>query len=303
MRILANDGIDLAAKTKLEEMGISVDTTHYDGQDLVDNLKQSDVVVIRSATKIREDLIDKVKGSNLKLIIRAGVGIDNIDHEYAKSVGIDVTNTPTASSEAVAELALAHILILSRNLHKSNRSVADGKWLKKQYKGTEIPGKTLGLIGFGRIAKALARKASALGMNIMYTRRSGEDKNFSEYKFADLETILKESDYISLHIPKTSSEALIGRNELEMMKESAYIINTARGGLIDEKELVAALEDGVIAGAALDVFVNEPLDNEEVYNCDKISFSPHIGASTKEAQSRIGDNIVSIIKERFNVNS
>ncbi len=299
MRILANDGIDAKAKIKLEEMGIEVDTNHYDGDELVENLKKSDVVVIRSATKIRKDLIDLVKGSSLKLIIRAGVGIDNIDHEYAKSVGIDVTNTPSASSEAVAELALAHILILARHLHKANRSVAEGKWLKKEYKGTEIPGKTLGLIGFGRISKALARKASALGMKIMYTRRSGEDKEFSDYKFADLETILKESDYISLHIPKTSGEALIGKKELEMMKNSAYLINTARGGLVDEKALVEALEEGKIAGAALDVFSNEPLDNEEIYNCNHISFSPHVGASTKEAQSRIGDNIISIIEERF----
>ncbi len=303
MRILANDGIDAKAKQTLEEMGIEVDTNHYDGEELVDNLKKSDVVVIRSATKIRESLIDQVKGSALKLIIRAGVGIDNIDHEYAKSVGIDVTNTPSASSEAVAELALAHILILSRNLHKSNRSVAQGQWLKKQYKGTEIPGKTLGLIGFGRISKALARKASALGMNIIYTRRSGKDDNFKDYRYVDMQTLLKESDFVSLHIPKTSSEALIGKKELEMMKESAYIINTARGGLIDESALVAALEDGIIAGAALDVFSNEPIDNEVVYHCDKISFSPHIGASTKEAQSRIGDNIISIIKEKFNVNS
>ncbi len=303
MRILANDGIDAKAKKSLEEMGIEVDINHYDGEELVENLKKSDVVVIRSATKIREDLIDKVKDSNLKLIIRAGVGIDNIDHEYAKSVGIDVTNTPSASSEAVAELALTHMLILSRNLHKSNRSVAEGKWLKKEYKGTEIPGKTLGLIGFGRISKALARKAGALGMNVIYTRRSGKDDSFPDSKYVDMETLLKESDFVSLHIPKTSSEALIGKKELEMMKKTAYIINTARGGLIDEAALVSALENGDIAGAALDVFANEPIDNEIIYNCDNISFSPHIGASTKEAQSRIGDNIISIIKERFYVNS
>ncbi len=299
MRLLANDGIDSKAKIKLEEMGVEVDTNHYDGDELVENLRKSNVVVIRSATKIRKELIDMVKGSNLKLIIRAGVGIDNIDHEYAKSVGIDVTNTPSASSEAVAELALAHILILARNLHKANRSVAEGKWLKKEYKGTEIPGKTLGLIGFGRISKALARKASSLGMNIIYNRRSGRDENFDEYRYVDFDTLLKESDYISLHIPKTSGEALIGKREFEMMKDSAYLINTARGGLVDEKALVEALEDGVIAGAALDVFTDEPLENEEIYNCNHISFSPHIGASTKEAQSRIGDNIISIIEERF----
>ncbi len=303
MRILANDGIDSKAKAELEKMGIEVDTNHYEGDILAENLKKSDVVIIRSATKIRIELIDKVKNSSLKLIIRAGVGIDNIDHEYAKSVGIDVNNTPTASSDAVAELALAHILSLSRHLHRANRSIPDGKWLKKEYKGSEISGKTLGLIGFGRISKSLAKKAFALGMNIVYTRRSGEDKTFSEYKFADLETILKESDYISLHIPKTSKEAIIGKKELDMMKNTAYLINTSRGGLVDEKALLEALDTEKIAGAALDVFEEEPVKNESLIENDKISFSPHIGAATKEAQSRIGDVIVEIIKEKFNVNS
>ncbi len=299
MRILANDGIDSSAKLELEKMGIEVDINHYDGDELVENLKKSDVVVIRSATKIRKDLIDQVKGSTLKLIIRAGVGIDNIDHEHAKSVGIDVTNTPAASSDAVAELALAHMFVLARNLHKANRSVPAGKWLKKEYKGTEISGKTLGLIGFGRIAKSLAKKASALGMDVVYTKRSGEDKDCKEFKYVDFTTLLKESDFISLHIPKTSDKAVIGKEELEMMKKSAYLVNTARGGVVDEAALLEALNNGVIAGAALDVFEEEPVKDENVYTNDNISFSPHIGAATGEAQSRIGDNIIDIIKERF----
>ncbi len=299
-KVLANDGMDKDAVKKLQDLGYEVDVEYYEGEELAAKLRETDVVVIRSKTKIREDLIDKVKGSKLKLIIRAGVGIDNIDHVYAKENGIAVRNTPNSSSDSVAELALAHMFSIARHLHKSNVTMRNGEWNKKAYKGIELNGKTLGIIGFGRISKSLARKANALGMNIAYFDRKGEDKNFPDYTYMDFEDLLKNSDFISLHIPFVKEKgATLTAKEFSMMKDGAYLVNCSRGGVVDEKAMVEALDSGKLAAAAVDVFEQEPTKNEAVYKHDNISLTPHIGASTGEAQKRIGDETVSVITEFF----
>ncbi len=300
MYILANDGMDKDAVKKLQDAGHHVDTEHYDGDDLVKKLYEVDVVVIRSKTKIREDLIDKVKGGTLKLIIRAGVGIDNIDHVYAKEQGIEVKNTPNSSSDSVAELTLGHMFTLARHLHKANVTMKNGEWHKKAYSGTEISGKTLGLIGFGRISRSLAKKAKVLGMTVNYFDIMGEDNNEQDCTFMSFEDVLKTADYVSLHVPYIKENgAVISTKEFDMMKDSAYLINCARGGVVDEKALLEALDNNKIAGAALDVFEEEPLKNEAIMKHEKISLTPHIGAATAEAQKRIGDETIAVIEDFF----
>ena len=297
--ILANDGIDLSAKEQLEALGHEVDTNKYEGDDLLKRLAEVDCVIVRSATKIRKEQLDAGKAGNLKLVIRAGVGTDNIDVEYAKEIGVDVSNTPAASSDAVAELALGQMLALCRNLYHANRSMPQGKWLKKEYGGSEINGKTLGLLGIGRIASSLGRKAKALGMEVIYTNRSGPKDFAHEFEYVDMDTLLERSDFISAHIPFSGGEAVIGKNEINKMKDGVFLINTARGGVIDEDALVDAIEAGKVRAAAVDVFVEEPTTNKRLLECDRVSLTPHIGAATNEAQARIGDNIVDIIKEKL----
>ncbi|WP_040330929.1 D-2-hydroxyacid dehydrogenase [Clostridium ihumii] len=300
VRILVTDGMSASAVKELKEKGFEVVEQFYEPEVLGEELKNFDVVVVRSATKVRKPIIDKaLEGGKLKLIIRGGVGVDNIDVAYAEEKGIAVRNTPNASSASVAELALAHMFAVARFIAISNVSMRDGKWDKKKYKGTEISGKTLGLIGFGRIAKELAKRAEVLGMKVLYTNRRGKVEGFDNYEYCTLEDILKRSDYVSLHIPSQNGKALIGKDELAMMKNSAYLINCARGGVVDEKALLDALNNEVIAGAGIDVYEDEPTKNTELINNAKVSVTPHIGASTKEAQTRIGEEIVKIIIEFF----
>lgn len=300
LNILANDGMDKEAVQQLEAEGHSVDTNFYEGDALVGKLRRVDVVVIRSKTKIRKDLIDKIKDSNLKLIIRAGVGIDNIDHLYAEEQGIAVRNTPNSSSDSVAELVLGHMFSLARHLHQSNLTMKKGEWNKNKYSGSEISGKTLGLIGFGRIAKSLARKAKLLGMTVNYFDIVGINEDETDFQFMSFDDILKSSDYVSVHIPFSKEErAILSTEEFAMMKKSAYLINCARGGVVDETALVKALDAGELAGAALDVFEDEPTKNEAIMQHEKISLSPHIGASTEEAQKRIGEETIQVIQDFF----
>lgn len=301
MIVLANDGIEVKAKEALEALGFEVDTNKYEGDALLARLAEVDAIVIRSATKMRAEQIAAGAKGKLRLIVRAGVGMDNIDLPYAKEAGVSATNTPLASSNAVAELALAHIFSLSRHLHRSNVSMRAHKWMKKEYQGCEIEGKTLGIVGMGRIGKILAKKADALGMKVLYTNRRGrlDDIDFAEYR--TFEEILGESDFISLHTPKVGDKALVGEEEIAAMKDGAFLINLARGGVIDETALLEALDSGKIAGAGLDVFSVEPIEDERILSHERISMTPHIGASTAEAQERIGENTVEIIKEFFNV--
>ncbi len=294
MIILANDGIAKSAEEKLVSLGFEVDTNKYEGADLDKRIKEVDAIVVRSATKVRVPLIDQAIGGKLKLIIRAGVGVDNIDVAYAEEKGFIVRNTPAASSDAVAECAIAHMFAVARHIHISNHTMRNGEWNKKEYKGIELSGKTLGLIGFGRIAQATARRALALGMKVQYFQRSGASNAMKECSYADMDTLLATSDFISLHVP---GGKIIGSSEIAKCKDGVYIINTARGGVVCEEALVAGLNSGKVKAAGIDVFEQEPTPNKELYTHPRVSMTPHIGAQTAEAQNRIGEEIVSIAQE------
>lgn len=301
IRVLATDGMDASAVDKLKSLGYEVVEQFYEPEELKKAAQEADVMVVRSATKVRKDIIDAAAETGiLKLVIRGGVGIDNIDKAYAEEKGIKVTNTPAASSASVAELAIGHMFSMARFIGIANATMRSGEWNKKKYEGIELAGKTLGLIGFGRIAREVAKRAEVLGMNVIYTKRSGEDADVKNARFVDMDTLLAESDFISLHIPKQKDrDHVIGREEIEKMKDGVFLINTARGGLIDEDVLVEALDSGKVSAAALDVFKEEPTKNEKVTTHPKISMTPHIGAATKEAQTRIGGEIVQIIEAFF----
>jgi D-3-phosphoglycerate dehydrogenase len=299
VRILATDGIDKDAGARLRELGCELTEQFFEPDDLAKQLKNYDAVIVRSATKIRRPDIDAaLETGRLKVIIRGGVGMDNIDVEYAASKGIAVRNTPNASSAAVAELALAHLFALARHIHESNVTMREGKWEKKSYTGVELAGKTLGLIGFGRIGRCTADKAKALGMDVVYYDIVGRAPGSDNYEYAEVEDLLARADFISLHIPRCDM-AVITKDEIAKMKDGVYIVNCARGELIDEDDMLVGLESGKIAGVGLDVYPEEPPKNERVLNHPKISLTPHIGASTTEAQHRIGGEIVSVVSEEF----
>ena len=298
-RVLTNDGLQQGAIDKLEKLGFEVVNTHYKQDVLGKELKEFDAIVIRSATKLTKEILDEAVGGKLKLAIRAGVGIDNIDVIHAKSIGIDVRNTPNASSDSVAELALAHIFAVARFLCDSNCTMRDGQWNKKKYQGTEIAGKTLGIIGMGRIGQSLANKAKALGMNVIYYTIEGKHDDL-EYECLSFEDVLKKSDFLSLHVPYDKEKGtLIGDKEFELMKDGVYLINCARGKVVSEEALIRALDSGKVCGAGIDVFEQEPTANETLINHPRVSVTPHIGASTREAQDRIGEEVVNIIKDFF----
>jgi D-3-phosphoglycerate dehydrogenase len=300
VRILVTDGMEKAAVQDLKNSGFEIVEQFYEVEELKEKIKEFDVIVVRSATKVREPIIDAaLETGRLKLIIRGGVGVDNIDVEYARSKGITVANTPNASSASVAELAIGHMFCLARYIYIANYTMRQGKWEKKKYEGIELAGKTLGLIGYGRIAKETAKRAKALGMKVVYTNRSG-DKNDPDFKYVTMDELLAMSDFISLHIPGSKDKkAVISEAEFAKMKDGVFIVNAARGGVVDEEALLKALDSGNVAAAALDVYAEEPTKNEASYTHPKISLTPHIGASTIEAQERIGEEIVSIIKNHF----
>lgn len=305
IRILANDGIQEDGKTLLEEAGYQVDTEKVPQDKLAEVLPDYDVVIVRSATQIRKDLIDVCP--NLKIIARGGVGLDNIDYDYATGKGITVMNTPAASSQSVAELVFGHIFSLARSLHLSNREMpgADGATFKKLKKafseGVQVRGKTLGIIGFGRIGQEVARIGLGMGMNVMpvdlIVNEADIDLNIYNSKDVRLsvslqtyriEEVLPKADFLTLHVPFSGGSALIDAARLATMKQGAFIINTSRGGAVDEDALIRALDDNQLAGAALDVFDDEPTPKQVLLNHPKISCSPHIGAATVEAQANIG---------------
>lgn len=300
-RILTNDGLQQGAINKLEALGMEVVNTHYNQDILGEKLKEFDTVVIRSATKLTREVLDEASKGKLKLAVRAGVGIDNIEVKHAESLGITVKNTPNASSDSVAELAIAHMFSVARFLGVSNSTMRNGEWNKKKYQGTEIYGKTLGIIGMGRIGQSLARKAESLGMNIIYYTIEGKHDEL-HYEFLSFEDVLKNSDFLSLHVPYDKNNgSLIGEAEFNIMKDGIYIVNCSRGKVVDESSLLKALESGKVSGAGIDVFEKEPTANEALVNHPRVSVSPHIGASTREAQDRIGEEVVSVVKEFFNL--
>ena len=242
IRILANDGLQQGAIDKLTSLGFEVVNNHYDKDELGNILREFDILVIRSATKVTADILAQAEGGNLKLIIRAGVGIDNIDVPYATKVGVIVKNTPNASSDSVAELAIGHMFALARFIAISNYTMREGQWNKKKYEGVELKGKTLGIIGMGRIGRSLAKKAEALGMKVVYNDMFGKQDNLT-YEFSNLENLLKISDFISLHVPYDKEKgALIGKAQFDIMKDGVYLINCARGKVVEEDSIIRSIK-------------------------------------------------------------
>lgn len=301
MRILVTDGMDKGAMAQLREMGHEIVEHYYESNELGQALRDFDCAVIRSATKVRAEHIEVAKNSQLKLLIRAGVGLDNIDVKAAEAAGITVRNTPRSSSNAVAELALGLMFSCARNISVAGHTMREGKWEKKAYsKGFELTGKTLGIVGFGRIGQSLGEKAKAFGMNVIafdiYHVPGIEEK--MGIKYVEMDELLAKADIISVHAPAVDGGALISEANIAKMKDGVVVINTSRGSNVDEAALLAALKSGKVAAAGLDVFTTESsADHAEILNLDNVSSTPHIGAGTKEAQARIGVEIVDIIKD------
>ncbi|MFH1610218.1 MAG: D-2-hydroxyacid dehydrogenase [Candidatus Bipolaricaulota bacterium] len=298
MRVLICDPVDEKALARLREAGMEVVVrTGMSPEEMGGELgKGYDAIVVRSATKVRKPAIDAAKG--LRLIIRAGVGLDNVDADHAQAKGIEVLNTPKASSDSVAELALAHMFALARAVPQATQSIRDGKWDKKAFVGIELSGKTLGVVGIGRIGQALARRALALGMKVMAHDKFVTKSPLSDVPMVSLPDLLKRSDFVSLHVPPDPAGPVIGAPEITQMKDGAYLVNCARGEIVDEAALVAALDSGKLAGAGLDVFAVEPPTNAALVRHPKVTLTPHIGAQTKEAQERIGDEVVELLLQR-----
>jgi D-3-phosphoglycerate dehydrogenase len=315
MKILANDGISSVGKEQLENAGFTVITEKVDQADLAKevNAQGIEMILVRSATTVRKEVIDACP--QLKLIGRGGVGMDNIDVEYARSKGIHVINTPASSSQSVAELVMGHLFAISRSLNDSYKNMEHGDFsaLKKKYaKGVELRGKTLGIIGFGRIGQSLASYAIGCGMNVVAVDRitqtvkiplelgNGITVSAEITPIGDLSAVIGTLDYISIHVPKQADgSAVIGKNEFEAMKNGVRIVNAARGGVINEEDLLGAIANGKVAGCALDVFENEPNPRKELLSNEKIACTPHVGAATLEAQDRIGEELASLIIEAF----
>jgi len=316
MKILANDGISKNGVEELEAAGFEVSTVTVAQEQLENYINSENIVVllVRSATTVRKDLIDACP--SLKIIGRGGVGMDNIDVEYAREKGLHVINTPAASSASVAELVFAHLFSGVRYLYDANRNMPlDGdtkfKTLKKAYaKGTELSGKTLGVIGFGRIGQATAKIGLGLGMNVIafdpFMEKATVSVSFFDGQSLDFdipmeskENVLKQADFVTLHVP-AQKEFVIGAPELELMKDGAGLVNAARGGVVDEVAMVEALKSGKLSFAGVDTFENEPTPAVQVLMTPNVSLTPHIGAATTQAQERIGSElaaqIISILK-------
>lgn len=316
MKVLANDGISNSGIEKLLNNGIDIKNTTVEQGQLIDYINKNEITVllVRSATKVRKEIIDNCPG--LKIIGRGGVGMDNIDVEYAIDKGIKVINTPAASSGSVAELVIAHLYTCARFLHISNRNMplegdSNFKKLKKAFaKGVELRGKTLGIIGFGRIGQEVAKIGLGIGMNVIYYDLHNDKVNL-KLEFFDRQIlnfklekssfieVLSKSDFITLHVP-AQKEYVIGNKEFDLMKDGIGLINAARGGVVDEVALDKNISDGKVSFAALDTFENEPNPEIKLLMNPKISLTPHIGAATNEAQDRIGvelaDQIIEILK-------
>ena len=312
-RILANDGIDPIGKELLENAGFKVDTIHIPQDQLSEGLKNYDGITVRSTTKVRKELIDSCP--NIKLIGRGGVGMDNIDVDYARSKGVAVVNTPAASSLSVAELVFAHLFTGIRFLQDSNRKMpieGNTKFndLKKAYaKGIELRGKKIGVIGFGRIGRETAKVALGLGMEVLAYDLfeipneleliiGANTKVNCPIKVVSIDQLIKDADFISLHVP-FSEKPVLGKNEFDNMKNGVGVVNCSRGGTIDEDALIEALNSGKVSFAGLDVFDNEPTPRQDLLSHPKVSLTPHIGASTNEAQERIGTELANLIIDFF----
>jgi D-3-phosphoglycerate dehydrogenase len=310
MKVLICDKTASDALQAMRDAGIEVDNRpDITPEELVRDAAQYGGMVVRSRTKITKEVIDA--GTNLKIVVRGGVGLDNIDVKYAESKGVIVRNTPKASSNSVAELALGYMLALARRIPQAAMSMTAGEWKKKQLEGTEIAGKTLGLVGFGNIGSLLGKKAAALGMDVIfYDVITPPDPGPA--KQVSLEEVLTSSDFISLHVPKIPATTnLINAETIAKMKRGVYLINCARGGIVDEEALYDALVSGQVAGAALDVYVDEKVNpgNPKLFELkDKNGFnlvigSPHVGASTVEGQDRVGGEVAEILIDFYRKSS
>lgn len=291
MKVLVSDGIEKIGADMMKEAGLEVVEQKMSPEELLEKIGEFDAIIVRSATKVTKEVIDK--GTKLKAIGRGGVGLDNIDVAYAKSKNIPVLNTPGASSISVAELALAHMFGLCRFIGTSNREMREGKWPKKDYaKGMELTGKTLGIIALGNIGKEVAKRALGLGMKVIATDPFVKETDL-DVTLMSQDELLKQADIITIHAPLINGQAVLTAPEFEKMKDGVVIINCARGGVIREADLLAALNSGKVRYAGLDVFENEPPTEaqKELINHPRVSITPHIGASTEEAQERVGAEI------------
>ena len=290
MKIIICDKTENEYIEQMRAAGLTVDVRDdITPEQLVTELPNYDGMVVRSRTKVRKDLIDVCP--NLKVIVRGGAGLDTIDHEYAKEKGIAVMNTPLANSKSVAELAIGYMLMMARSLYAASASIKAEKWEKKAFTGVEIGGKTLGLIGIGNIGKEVAKRAVAMEMTVVAYDPFVKEAP-AGIKLVSLDELLAQADYISLHLPKTKeSTGMISTDQFAKMKNGVRIVNCARGGIVDENALYEALTSGKVAGAALDVFAEEPPTDWKLAKLDNVIASPHIGAATKEAQARVGAEV------------
>ena len=300
MRLLVCDPTDPKAIEAMREAGIEVDVRDsITPEDLETIIADYDAMVVRSRTKVREPLIDRA--ANLELVIRGGVGLDNIDVDYAQSKGVEVRNTPAASSNSVAELTIGYLLALARPIPRAAASMKGGQWEKKALsKGTELAGKTLGLVGCGRIGSLVAQKAAALGMEVLFYRRTPTEVPGATQ--VPLDELLARSDYVSLHVPHTlETHYVIGAAAFERMKDGVYVVNCGRGGTLDEAALYDAIVSGKVAGAALDVFEDEKEERgRRLMGLPQVIGSPHVGAGTAEARARVGEEVARIAVEFAN---
>ena len=303
IRVHVNDPLDEEAMELLRSKEeLEVTSEHLEKEELLNIIPEVEVLVVRSATKVTADVIEA--GKKLRIIARAGVGLDNIDVEKAKEKGIKVLNTPGASAVSVAELAIGMIFALSRHIVRGTIDLKNGEWTKKKLKGVEMTGKTLGIIGLGRIGREVAKRAIGLGMKVIafdpYVKETDLD-----VELVNLDELYSRSDYITVHVPLTpETKHLINREAFEKMKDGVFIVNCARGGIVDEEALLEALKSGKVAGAGMDVFETEPPTTEvekELLSLPNVVATPHIGASTKEAQKRVGKEIVQRIFEGLGI--
>ena len=303
-KVLISDSLDNIASEILIKNNISVDTkTNLSPEELKKIIDNYDGLIIRSATKVRKDLIDSL--SNLKIIGRAGAGVDNVDVEAAKNKNIIVMNTPGGNTNATAEHTIGLIFALQRKITVANETTHKGLWEKKKLKGNEIKGKKIGIVGFGNVGKRVAEISNVLGMHVSIFSSYFETikDSFPEYNSCSIDEIIKDSDIISFHCkPNKDGNPIMNKNHLSLMKKNCIIINTARGNLVDEDDLKNALEKKEIKGAALDVFKNEPLEESGFYNLDNIILTPHIAASTDEAQIVVAEMVANQFVEFFNNN-
>lgn len=299
MRILISDPLAQEGVDRLKEAGFDVDVkTGMTPEELTSCIGDYEVLVVRSATKPRKPILDAAK--NLKMIVRGGVGVDNIDVEYAKEKNIQVRNTPAASSISVAELGLGLMFDCARHISAAHHLMQQGKWEKKKLSGTELNGKTVGIMGFGRIGRELAKRCRALGMDVLTMINRTDITDLAKEigaKVVSRDELLKNSDFVSVHMPSTpDGKPVIGKPELAMMKKTAYLINCARGGVVDEAALAEAVKNGELAGAGVDVFAVEPMKEDcPLIGVERITLTPHLGASAKEGQFRVALEVADII--------